>query len=156
MVNIRLYQASDLNELKRITIEGFEGIAIDQSVENALGILSGHDWRWRKARHVAEDVEANSIGVFVAEEFGKVLGYISTRVDYDSGKGRIPNLAVDQSVRGQGIGRLLIEHALDYFRREGMSFAMIETMDNNPVGQHLYPSCGFVETCRQIHFAKKL
>jgi len=155
-MNIRLYQASDLNELKRITIEGFEGIAIDQSVENALGILSGFDWRWRKARHVDEDVGANSTGVFVAEEFGKVLGYISTRVDYDAGQGRIPNLAVDQSVRGRGIGRLLIEHALDYFRREGMSFATIETMDNNPVGQHLYPSCGFVETCRQIHFAKKL
>ena len=155
-MNIRLYQASDLNELKRITIEGFKGIAIDQSVENALGILRGHDWRWRKSRHVDEDIEANSTGVFVAEEFGKVLGYISTRVDYAAGKGRIPNLAVDQSVRGRGIGRLLIEHALDYFRREGMSFAMIETMDNNPVGQHLYPSCGFVETCRQIHFAKKL
>ena len=155
-MNIRLYQASDLDELKRITIEGFEGIAIDQSVENALGILNGHNWRWRKARHVDEDVEANPAGVFVAEEIGKVVGYISTRVDHATGKGRIPNLAVDQSVRGQGIGRSLIEYALDYFRREGMSFAMIETMDNNPVGQHLYPSCGFVETCRQIHFAMKL
>jgi ribosomal protein S18 acetylase RimI-like enzyme len=153
---IRLFQSSDLDELKRITIEGFEGIAIDQSVENALGILKDHDWRWRKARHVDEDVEANPKGVFVADELGKVLGYISTRVDYESGKGRIPNLAVDRSVRGRGIGRLLIEHALDYFRREGMAFAMIETMENNPIGQHLYPSCGFVETCRQIHFAKKL
>lgn len=155
-MKIRLYQSSDVDELKRITIEGFEGIAIDQSVEAALGILSGHDWRWRKARHVDEDVEANPTGIFVADESGKVLGYISTRVDYKVGKGRIPNLAVDQSVRGQGIGRLLIEHALDYFRREGMAFAMIETMDNNRVGQHLYPSCGFVETCRQIHFAKML
>lgn len=155
-MNIRLYQAADLNELKRITIEGFEGIAIDQSVENAIGKMSGHDWRWRKARHVDEDVEANPAGVFVAVEIETVLGYISTRVDYAAGKGRIPNLAVDQSVRGRGIGRLLIEHALDYFRREGMTFAVIETMENNPVGQHLYPSCGFVETCRQIHFAKRL
>ncbi len=155
-MNIRLFQSSDLDELKRITIEGFEGIAIDQSVENALGILKDHDWRWRKARHVDEDVVANPNGVFVADELGKVLGYISTRVDYESGKGRIPNLAVDRTVRGRGIGRLLIEHALDYFRREGMAFAMIETMDNNPIGQHLYPSCGFVETCRQIHFAMKL
>jgi ribosomal protein S18 acetylase RimI-like enzyme len=155
-MNIRLYQASDLDELKRITIEGFEGIAIDQSVENELGMLNEHDWRWRKARHVDEDVEVNPTGVFVAQEFDKVLGYISTRVDYAAGKGRIPNLAVDKSVRGRGIGRSLIEHALDYFRREGMSFAMIETMDNNQVGQHLYPSCGFVEACRQIHFAMKL
>jgi len=155
-MNIRLYQASDLDELKRITIEGFDGIAIDQSVEKELGMLSAHDWRWRKARHVDEDVEVNPTGVFVAQEFDKVLGYISTRVDYAAGKGRIPNLAVDKSVRGRGIGRSLIEHALDYFRREGMSFAMIETMDNNQVGQHLYPSCGFVEACRQIHFAMKL
>lgn len=153
---IRLYQPSDLPELRRITVEGFEGIAIDQNVERQFGILSGQDWRWRKARHVDEDCEANPTGVFVAVDGDRVLGYISTRLDREAGKGRIPNLAVDQVVRGRGIGRQLIEHALDYFRREGMSFAMIETMVNNPVGQHLYPACGFVEVGRQIHYAKKL
>lgn len=155
-MNMRLYQPSDLEELKRMTIEGFEGIAIDQNVERALGIVGPHDWRWRKARHVEEDIEASPDGVFVAEEEGKVLGYISTRLDHEAGKGRIPNLAVDKAAQGRGIGRKLIEHALDYFRREGMAFAMIETMVNNPVGQHLYPSCGFVEAGRQIHYATKL
>lgn len=155
-MNIRLYQTSDLDELKRITIEGFEGIAIDQNVERELGAVGQHDWRWRKARHVDEDIEANPNGVFVAEADGKLLGYISTRLDPEAGKGRIPNLAVDKAARGGGIGRRLIEHALEYFRREGMAFAMIETMENNPVGRHLYPSCGFVETGRQIHFAVKL
>lgn len=139
-----------------MTVEGFEGTAIDQNVEKALGTVGGHDWRWRKARHVDEDVDANPGGVFVAEEDGKVLGYISTRVDRDARKGRIPNLAVDGAARGRGIGRRLIEHALEYFRREGMAFAMIETMVNNPVGRHLYPSCGFIETGRQIHYAIKL
>lgn len=153
---IRLYESGDLDELRRMTVEGFEGIAIDQNVEKALGAIGGHDWRWRKARHVDEDVDANPAGVFVAEEDGKVLGYISTRIDRDAGKGRIPNLAVDETARGRGIGRRLIAHALEYFRREGMAFAMIETMANNPVGQHLYPSCGFIETGRQIHYAIKL
>ena len=78
-MRIRPYQSSDIDELKRITIDGFEGIAIDQNVEKALGILSGNDWRWRKARHVDEDIQANPTGVFVAEELGKVLGYISQR-----------------------------------------------------------------------------
>ena len=63
---------------------------------------------------------------------------------------------MDKLARSRGIGRQLIEHALAYFRREGMTFAMIETMVNNPVGQHLYPSCGFVEAGRQIHYARKL
>jgi len=153
---IRLYQTADLPELHRITVEGFEGIAIDQNVENQLGILAAHDWRWRKARQVDEDCEANSTGVFVAEENSRIVGYISTRLDLESGKGRIPNLAVDKRSRGQGVGRKLIEFAVDYLRREGMAFVMIETMANNPVGRHLYPSCGFVEAGQQIHYAMKL
>jgi ribosomal protein S18 acetylase RimI-like enzyme len=63
---------------------------------------------------------------------------------------------VDAVARSGGIGRALIAHALEYLRREGMECAVIETMANNPVGQHLYPSCGFVETGRQIHFARRL
>jgi len=153
---IRLYQNSDLLELRRITVEGFEGIAIDQNVENQLGILAAHDWRWRKARHVDEDCEVNPTGVFVAEENGRIVGYISTRLDRESGKGRIPNLAVDKGSRGRGVGRKLIEFAVEFLRREGMAFVMIETMVNNPVGRRLYPSCGFVEAGQQIHFAKKL
>jgi ribosomal protein S18 acetylase RimI-like enzyme len=85
-----------------------------------------------------------------------VLGYITTRIDREVSKGRIPNLAVDEQARGRGLGRRLIEHALEYFRREGMAYVMIETMANNAVGQHLYPSCGFVEAGRQIHYALKL
>ena len=42
---IRLYQPSDLVELKRMTVEAFDGIAIDQRVEEHLGILRWHDWR---------------------------------------------------------------------------------------------------------------
>lgn len=155
-MTIRPYQPSDLDELKRLTVEGFNGTAIDQNVEKSFGILAGHDWRWRKARHIDEDVAANAEGVFVAEENGRVLGYITTRVDREVGKGRIPNLAVDEAARGRGLGRRLVEHALEYFRREGMAYVMIETMANNAVGQHLYPSCGFVETGRQIHYALKL
>ncbi|MEI7924422.1 MAG: GNAT family N-acetyltransferase [Planctomycetota bacterium] len=153
---IRLGQAHDLGELRRMTIEGFEGIAIDQNVENELGVLAGLDWRYRKGRHVDEDLAANPEGFFVAEMDGRVVGYISTRLDRESKKGRIPNLAVDQAAQGRGIGRELIEYALEYFRREGMAFAMIETMVNNPIGQHLYPSCGFKEVGRQIHYATKL
>lgn len=155
-MRIRPCQAGDLEALRRITAEAFDGTAIDQNVEEKFGLLAGRDWRWRKARHVDEDFAANPAGVFVAEDEGKVIGYISTRLDREAGKGRIPNLAVDQAARGRGLGRRLMEHALDYFRREGMAFVMIETMANNAAGQHLYPSCGFVEAGRQIHYALKL
>jgi len=63
---------------------------------------------------------------------------------------------VDAAARGRGIGRALIEHALESFRQEGLELAVIETMASNPAGQSLYPSCGFVEVGRQIHYARRL
>ena len=155
-INIRAYQPDDLAGIKQLTIEAFAGVTLEQNVETALGVVHGRDWRWRKARHIDEDVAANPTGVFVADAQGRLAGYISTRVDRESSKGRIPNLAVTAEFRGQGLGRRLIEHALDYFRREGLAYAMIETMAQNEAGQHLYPACGFVEVARQVHFARRL
>ena len=153
---IRNYRPDDLNVIKQLTVASFAGVTLEQNVEQALGLLHGHDWRWRKARHIDQDVAANPDGVFVAETQGHVAGYITTLVDREAGKGRIPNLAVAEKFRGHGLGRRLIEHALDYFRREGLAYAMIETMAQNEIGQHLYPACGFVEVARQVHFARRL
>ncbi len=153
---IRPFRPTDLDALKLLTVESFNGVTLEQNVEQSLGVLNGHDWRWRKSRHIADDASANPAGIFVAESDGRIIGYISTLIDRDAGKGRIPNLAVDSTARGEGLGRRLIEHALDYFRREGLAYAMIETMAQNEIGRHLYPSCGFVEVARQVHFARKL
>lgn len=155
-LTIRPYRSGDLDVIKELTVESFGGVALDQNVEQVLGILHGHDWRWRKARHIDEDAAADAAGIFVAEAQGRVVGYITTRLDRDAGKGRIPNLAVSAEFRGHGLGRRLIEHALDYFRREGMQYAMIETMAQNEIGHHLYTACGFEEVGRQIHFARRL
>jgi ribosomal protein S18 acetylase RimI-like enzyme len=155
-VTIRPYRPDDLDAVKRLTVEAFDNVTLEKSVEDTLGILCGRDWRWRKARHLDEDAAANPAGIFVAEAEGRVVGYITTHVDREAGKGRIPNLAVAADFRGHGLGRRLIEHALDYFRREGLEYAMIETMAHNEVGQHLYPDCGFIEVARQIHYAMKL
>jgi ribosomal protein S18 acetylase RimI-like enzyme len=153
---IRPYQAGDLEALRRITIDSFDGVSFDQIVENKFGLLNGHDWRWRKARHIEDDVTANAAGAFVAEAGGEIVGYITTVIDRAAGKARIPNLAITAQARGQGLGRKLIQHALDHLRHEGVAYAMIETMAGNDVGEHLYPSCGFVEIGRQIHFGIKL
>ncbi|MBI5772497.1 MAG: GNAT family N-acetyltransferase [Verrucomicrobia bacterium] len=155
-IAIRLYRPEDLDTLKRLTVESFTGVTLEHNVEQQFGLIKGRDWRWRKARHMDEDAAANPAGIFVAEAGGKILGYITTRVDHETGKGRIPNMAVAAAARGQGLGRRLIERALDYFREQGLEYAMIETMAQNAIGNHLYPSCGFVEVARQVHFARKL
>ena len=129
-IQIRPYRPADLEALKQLTVESFGGVTLEQNIEDALGVLNSHDWRWRKARHIDDDVKNHPAGIFVAEDGGRVVGFITTLIDRSAGKGRIPNLAVAADYRGQGLGRSLIEHALDYFRRENLA---IEVLVDKPV-----------------------
>ncbi len=154
---IRKFCPDDLETLRRITVASFGGVALEQVLEQRLGLWDeGRDWQARKADHIDDDCGSNPEGVFVAELDGTIVGYITTRVDRTNQRGRIPNMAVTEAARGMGLGRRLIHHALDYFREEGLKVAQIETMASNAVGQHLYPSCGFQEMDRQVHYAMRL
>lgn len=155
-MQIRVFQPADLDALKRLTIEGFSGVSIDHGIEEHFGLIGGHDWKWRKGRHIDEDVRREVSGVFVAEDGGEVVGYVTTWIDRDGGIGNIPNLAVAPSHRNQGLGRQLLEFAMAHFRAEGLTHAKIETLAQNAVGNHLYPALGFVEVARQVHFVAKL
>ena len=65
--NVGPYHRRDLESLKAITVEGFEGGSLDHATERVLGgEFEGRDWRWRKSRHVDEDVWVFAEGVFVA------------------------------------------------------------------------------------------
>jgi len=55
-MRIRPFQQSDLPTLKMITVEAFDGVSIDQGIERVHGIIAGHDWKWRKARHLDDDL----------------------------------------------------------------------------------------------------
>ena len=153
---IRPYRPEDLPTLKAITVEAFDGVSIDQGIEREYGPVAGHDWQWRKARHLDDDAARDPAGIFVAEEDSTVVGYITTWQDREAGIGHIPNLAIAAAYRGHGLGRQLIEHALAHFRRCGLSHAKIETLVQNEVGNHLYRSLGFREVARQIHFVAPL
>ena len=103
-----------------------------------------------------DDVARDPDGIFVAEIDGQVVGCITTWRDCDAGIGHIPNIAIDARFRGQGLGRQLIQHAMQYFRDCGLTHAKIETLEQNATGQHLYASLGFREVARQIHFVAEL
>jgi ribosomal protein S18 acetylase RimI-like enzyme len=155
---IRLYRPDDLDRLKQITAETFGPVSIDRNIEELFGSFGSGDWRTRKLAAIEEDCRLQPDGVFVAEQpsTGQVVAYITTRLNRGSGIGWIPNLAVDPAHQGSGLGRRLIQHAIDFFRRHDMAIAKIETLEQNPRGQHLYPSLGFREVGRQIHYALRL
>lgn len=153
---IRPYRTDELDTIKAITVEAFDSVSIDQNIERRFGVIHGHDWKWRKARHIDDDLAHDPEGLFVAEADGEVVGYVSTWIDAEAGIGNIPNLAIRADWRGRGVGRKLIEYALAHFRRAGCAYAKIETLEQNDVGYAVYMKLGFVEVARQVHFLKPL
>jgi ribosomal protein S18 acetylase RimI-like enzyme len=154
---IRPFRPDDLQRLKEITTICFDGVSIDRNIEDKFGSIGDQDWRFRKLRHIDADVAGdNARGVFVCEDDGQVVGYITTRLDRDSRIGWIPNMAVDPKYQGRGLGRRMMEHALEFMRAEGMEAAKIETLEQNPVGSRFYPEVGFEEVGRQIHYLMRL
>lgn len=157
-ISIRPYRESDLPTLRTMTAEAFQGVSIDHNVDQLLGPTGAADWRLRKAKHVDDDLAAPGGEIAVAEDdqTGAIAGYVSMRLDRQTKVGYIPNLVVASTGRNQGLGRRLLEHALQRFRTEGLAIARIETLDQNAIGSHLYPALGFQEVARQIHFAMVL
>ena len=157
-IAIRPYRESDRPAVRELTVAGFEGVSIDHNIDRQVGPIAGRDWRWRKSRDIDRDIDVLGAELSVAEddESGAVVGYVTMQCDAQTRIGWIHNLAVSARVRGGGLGRRLLEHALEHFRAAGMTVAKIETLEQNPVGRHLYPSVGFVEVARQIHYAMPL
>ncbi|RJE88402.1 GNAT family N-acetyltransferase [Paenibacillus sp. 1011MAR3C5] len=56
----------------------------------------------------------------------------------------IEDIAVDANRRGGGIGRRLVEQAIQWARDGGMPGVMLETQNHNVGACRLYESCGFV------------
>lgn len=155
-LTIRTYEERDRQRLHEITAGSFRDASVHGKIEGIYGELRGTTWADRKKPEINADIDGEPEGVLVAEVDGEVVGYITTTTDQTSGMGRIPNLAVDASCQGKGIGKALINAAMDRFRDTGMEYAKIETLATNETGGGLYPKAGFEEVVRQIHYVMKM
>jgi len=140
----------------RITAETFGPASIDRNIDERLGSVASSDWIHRKCLVVAAECDNHSNVLVAVDPEDRVLGYVTLRWDAATRVGGIPNLAVDHPHQGGGIGRALLEAAIESLRDRGADLVRIETLEQNPVGRHLYPSLGFVEVARQIHYALRL
>ena len=96
----------------------------------------------------SSDVDGILTG-FVWEDDGRIVGNVT--VNHPSGylqRWQISNVAVLDEFRGQGIGRRLVDAALDLILRQGGQTAYLFVRDNNPVAIHLYQEIGFAEVDR--------
>ncbi len=90
--------------------------------------------------------------VLVADDDGDVLGYAYAAIEgYDymalrGPAGVLHDIIVAPEHRGRGVGRLLLEAALAFFRSRGVPRVVLSTAERNEAAQRLFASMGFRRT----------
>jgi len=78
---------------------------------------------------------------FVARQGKMVVGYVVGYVEADAGY--VVSIAVDPDVRGQGLGRLLMETLLARLYEQGARGIGLHVREDNAAAIQLYESLGF-------------
>jgi RimJ/RimL family protein N-acetyltransferase/SAM-dependent methyltransferase len=88
-----------------------------------------------------------AVATFVAEEAGRLLGMTTAhRPDAEPGTVWIFAMWVRPEYRGRGIGRTLVEAAVDHAQSLGAEVVMLRVTEGNAAATGLYASCGFIGT----------
>ncbi len=92
------------------------------------------------------------VAIFVAEQDGRVVGYIYAGLEPLSWKelrgpaGFIHDIVVEDQARGSGVGRELIGAAMQWLRQRGAPRVMLWTAAQNERAQRLFDAAGFRKT----------
>ncbi|MCS7135939.1 MAG: ribosomal protein S18-alanine N-acetyltransferase [Nitrososphaerota archaeon] len=96
----------------------------------------------------------NPENIKVAAIDGRIVGYVVVDIEKQDDKkvGHILNLAVEQSYRRRGIGRMLMNAAISYAKGYGAREVLLEVRESNVTVRKFYSSMGFVEKGRIRHY----
>jgi ribosomal protein S18 acetylase RimI-like enzyme len=104
------------------------------------------------ASFISTQLEDPDKAVIVADDKGNVVGYAYAAVEgYDymalrGPAGVLHDIIVDPEHRSRGVGRLLLEAALEFFRSRGVPQVVLSTAERNEAAQRLFASMGFRRT----------
>jgi [ribosomal protein S18]-alanine N-acetyltransferase len=105
---------------------------------------------WHMPHFLDELAARHSFPLVAFDREGKVAGYICPMAVLD--EGHILNVAVRGDCRGKGVGRLLMERAIDECRARGTDTVSLEVRPSNWAAITLYRALGFSETGRRKHY----
>ncbi len=106
------------------------------------------------SKEVHERLSKEENGVFVAEQDGKVIGYVFCDI-IKEGNGLtlyIDDLCVDPEVRRCGVGRMLIDKAREYASQKGCALLMLNVWEFNESAVEFYEKYGFTTRTRHMEF----
>lgn len=92
-------------------------------------------------------LKANSTNLFIAETADKQIAAMLSLILYDIPTGRkaiIEDVVVDELHRGQGIGKLIMLHAIDFAKKSGAEYVDLTSRPSRIAANRLYFDLGFI------------
>jgi GNAT superfamily N-acetyltransferase len=101
---------------------------------------------------LSSQLKDKDVVVLVAERDGAIIGYVYAGLEPRSWKelreasGFIHDVVVEESSRGLGVARQLLEAAIEWLRAQGVPRVMLWTAEHNAAAQRLFDRLGFRRT----------
>lgn len=91
---------------------------------------------------IAETYRQSNAVIVVAEEDGSIVGYCIFYYVMDEGE--IARIGVDNNLRGQGIGRGLLDYVCTFCCENGIERLLLDVRESNIGARRFYEQYGFV------------
>lgn len=106
-------------------------------------------------KFLTERIENRDSEIFVAENEGKLVGFVQLYPLFSSTRMKrywlLNDLYVNENYRGKGFSKQLIEASKELAKSTDAAGILLETGKSNDIGNKLYPSCGF-EIYDEVNF----
>ena len=108
------------------------------------------------ASYLGTQLDEPDVAVLVAETDGAVIGYAYAAVEgmdwmaLRGPAGVLHDIVVDPAHRGHGVGRMLLDAALEFLTTRGSPRAVLWTAHGNAAAQRLFAAAGFRTTMLEM------
>lgn len=106
-------------------------------------------------KFLTERIENRDSEIFVAENEGKLVGFVQLYPLFSSTRMKrywlLNDLYVNENYRGKGFSKQLIEASQEMAKSTDAAGILLETGKSNDIGNKLYPRCGF-EIYDEVNF----
>ena len=123
--------------IREMTVEDYENVYALWNTIKGFGIRSIDDSR----EGVERFVRRNPTTSIVAEENGEVIGAILC--GHDGRRGCFYHVCVKEEHRKRGVGKKMVEAAMEALKKEKISKVNLIAFQTNQVGNHFWRSMGW-------------
>lgn len=157
---MREFRPDDLETIMDIGNRAWRGIyeMFRTSYGDELFALLVPDERTAKGEQIRSHCARHPEWVYICEEEGRIVGFVTFRLHRETGIGEIGNNAVDPDCGLEGIGQQMYRAVKEHFRAQHMVYAKVCTGQDHAHARarRAYERAGFDISHRDIDYYMKL